>query len=166
MEIWANGKRFRFFFFARLTQPPLFSILALSYHVFRSTLFKPLHGHQLPRVLVAAPEHGPVGALSELAELLVGLEGVFVWEFGEEKKSENSLSFQEKNAAASMKKCLCKRHIGALLTPSRRSLPSSSTIPPPPRKDKFQGSHAGANKGTNEGAWKRQRRTAVVEVFF
>lgn len=36
-------------------------------------LLEPLYGHQLPSSLVPAPENGPIGALAELAELLVGL---------------------------------------------------------------------------------------------
>lgn len=41
--------------------------------VLLARLLEPLDGHQLPGFLVAAPENGPVGALAELAELLVGL---------------------------------------------------------------------------------------------
>jgi len=47
---------------------------------------------------VATPEHGPVGALAELAELLVGLRGSLRKGKEEEKSQEKTLEREKKKA--------------------------------------------------------------------
>jgi len=49
---------------------------------------------------VATPEHGPVGALAELAELLVGLRGSLRKGKEEEKKSGKNIGEREEKGAA------------------------------------------------------------------
>lgn len=66
--------------------------------VLLARLLEPLDGHQLPGIPVATPEHGPVGALAELAELLVCL--CSLREKKKKVRSEKNIGARERKSAA------------------------------------------------------------------
>jgi hypothetical protein len=77
------AKRKVSFFFPRSLDSALFAALPSTraaneekpstHMILLARLLEALDGHQLARGPMATPEHGAVGALAELAELLVGL---------------------------------------------------------------------------------------------